>query len=176
MKRAVWFLACIAAGPDEDACRDGIPEACVNVGMAYESGDGVPVQIDRALALYDVGCDANVGAGCVNAGVLRAHGDGVPQDLTAALALFRKGCDLGVGEGCHDLGTMLLEGIGATPDPAAGIGLLEKGCDLGHAGACLRAAEAWRTGVRTPTVVVRKDKKKAKILRAKGCGLDPKRC
>jgi TPR repeat protein len=176
VKRALLFLACIAAGPDEAACRQGVAEACVNLGMDYESGAGMPVDLERALALYDVGCDAGVGAGCVNAGVLRAQGQGVTQDLPAATGLFRKGCDLGVAEGCLDIGTMLIAGIGVAPDPAGGIALLEKGCDLGHAGACLRAADAWHKGVRTPTVRIHHDRAKARALRARGCAIDPARC
>jgi len=174
MKRALLFLACVGAGSDEDLCREGIPPACYNVAVAYETGP--EKNLDRALALYDVACDADLGVACVNAGVLRAHGEGVPQDLPAAIRLFRRGCELHAAEGCHDLGTVLVQGIGATPDPVAGVSFLERGCELGHAAACARAADFWKTGVRTSTVVVQKNRVKAKSLEAKACALDLSRC
>lgn len=176
MKRAFLFLLCVAAGPDEEACRQGVAEGCVNLGMDYETGSGRPKDAVKALELYRVGCDAGIGAGCVNAGVLLAHGTDMKQDLAASIPLFRKGCDLGVAEGCHDLGTMMLYGLGMTPDPQPGLDLLGKACDLGHAGACARAAELWKRGVQTPTVVVKRDRKKAKAMKKRACELDSTRC
>lgn len=109
------------------ACEAGQPEACGNWGVLFEHGLGVPVDHDRALALYDRACDEEDLQACVRLGVARLATEGTLGEVEAQL---RRACDEDVARGC----TALAQGLPAADDDIGA--LLERGCALGDARGC----------------------------------------
>lgn len=93
---------------NQRGCDGGALKSCNQLATAYKKGDGVPVEIDKAIALYNKSCDGGEGGGCSHLATLFGYGDLVPQDLTKAKAFSDKACKLGakdceppIGEGAN---------------------------------------------------------------------------
>lgn len=66
------------------ACDGGVLDACNNLANLYLGGDGVPRDMDRAIALYDRVCATGQRErACGNAAALRAMRDGGLPDAAA---------------------------------------------------------------------------------------------
>lgn len=83
--------------------------ACGNLGSLYVRGLGVPVDLDRAARLLEMGCankdEPNKGA-CYNLGIRYKNGEGVPRDVNRSRELFRKACVAGMSMACDRLNAM----------------------------------------------------------------------
>ncbi len=55
----------------EQACKGGVLSACVNLGAQLESGEGVPVDTQRAAALFTQACKGGLAIGCTNASTMK---------------------------------------------------------------------------------------------------------
>ena len=119
MKRALFCLLLLAAckgkaKPDaapseakqlDEACAKNDVEACRNLGVMYAQGRGVERNVERAIALFRIGCDAGNAPACNNLGLLLAENVGdAPSDSEDA---YRKACDGGSALGCRNLGLVL---------------------------------------------------------------------
>src|SRR5580698_3895065 len=117
------------------ACKGGDTAACVDLGIDYERGRGVPADPARAVPLYRQGCDAKVAAGCSNLGQLYDRGAGVPKDPLMAARLYRRACDDGSPLGCNNLGLDYKDGVGVDPDDARAARLFDDACERDNADA-----------------------------------------
>jgi uncharacterized protein len=96
--RSYWERAC--------KLRDGL--GCFNIGNAYRLGEGVKVDMKRALALFQQACDLGEAKGCTELAILHYEGKAVPKNVPKALELLGKACSLGSQIGCKNL--QLLKG------------------------------------------------------------------
>src|SRR5258706_12178152 len=62
-------------------------DACSNLGVLHESGDGVTKDLKLAMTLYQRGCDEGSLLGCTNLGAMYTNGVGVPKDEALAVKL-----------------------------------------------------------------------------------------
>jgi TPR repeat protein len=155
------------AGAYEQACDDGNPLACTNLGWMYQYGHGVAVDLDAAMRLYKRGCDGTRcsgrnNLGCVNVARLYRDGIGVKADPELAIVLFRKVCDRGPNRGdaedaenvarsCSAAGTTALFGEGVVVrDIPRSVGFLEKGCDGGDPFGCFNLGVLYEFGKEIP--------------------------
>jgi TPR repeat protein len=95
----------------EHSCTRGYADGCLEAGLAYDTGKGVPVDDARAFALFDRGCsgfsrDTNDLFDFTHAGNLRTGnqkacarmsemhllGEGTPQDIQRALFQSKSAC------------------------------------------------------------------------------------
>ncbi|MBA3540446.1 MAG: sel1 repeat family protein, partial [Deltaproteobacteria bacterium] len=101
----------------ETACtRKSYAQACLQLGLLYQSGRGRAVLKDpkKALALYERGCELGDGAACQRRGdEARKEGD---QKL--ARSWFTRGCAKDDGVACGFLALMLDKGHGGDKDAA----------------------------------------------------------
>ena len=146
----------------EQACDDGNPLACTNLGWMFQYGHGVSVDLDAAARLYKRGCDGSRcsgrnNLGCVNLGRLYRDGIGVKQDQQHAVRIFREVCDRGatpgdredalnVARACSLAGTALLFGNGVARDIPPALALLEKGCLAGDTFGCFNLGVIYERG------------------------------
>jgi hypothetical protein len=115
------------------ACRFDNAEACNNLGILWQKGDGGPVDPEKARAFYDRSCSlGGDGRGCGNLGALWFKGEGVPKDVVKARQLWDKACNLGHGTSCDNLGRAWLAGDGGPKDE-------------------VRARESWNKAARSET-------------------------
>ena len=88
-----------SANQYQKACDGDLP-ACTSLGLAYEQGSGVPLDLARAVALFQQACDGANAPGCFNLGIAYEHGSGAPRGTARAAALLQKACDGGEPRAC----------------------------------------------------------------------------
>ena len=74
---------------------------CSNLGLLYQSGQGVNQDYQKAAQLYQKACDSGEAVGCFGLGFLYKNGQGVRQDFSTAKQYYGKACDLGFQIGCN---------------------------------------------------------------------------
>jgi localization factor PodJL len=86
------------------AVERGVPRARVNLGVMYESGLGVPVDIKRARELYEAGARSGEFFGCIYLARLLASGRCGRTAKRAAVRWYREALSFGGGiESCPEL-------------------------------------------------------------------------
>lgn len=160
------------------ACDDGNPLACTNLGWMLQFGRGGRADVEEAVRLYRRGCRGSAcsgpnDVGCVNLGRMLRDGVGVKEDPFEATRLFRQVCDRGeIPRACSLAGTASLIGKGAPKDVQVALTLLEKGCDAGDPFGCYNLATMYDNGDD-----VKKDKERALAYYKKACaGGDEEAC
>ncbi len=77
--------------------------ACHNLGVIFERGSGIPVDLERAREFYGRACRLGNGKSCYNLGKTVT----LLKEETLALKYLEKGCQLGVSKSCNDMGALL---------------------------------------------------------------------
>lgn len=88
------------------ACDNGEYLGCTNLGVLYESGQGVEQNYTEAFKYYKLACDNGECLSCYNLGVFYENGKGLRQSYSTAKEYFGKACDLGLQQGCDDFATL----------------------------------------------------------------------
>ena len=86
----------------DKACtlRDGL--GCFNLGNVFRLGEGVAVDMPKAIALFQQACDLDAAGGCTELAIIYYEGKATPRDTPKALALLEKGCTLGSEVACKN--------------------------------------------------------------------------
>ncbi len=153
----------LAATLNGQACEGGYTVGCVNLGLMYDHGEGVPADDVKAVSLYRRACGGDLLAGCVNLGRMYASGSGVPEDDAKAVALYRRTCDRGFSMGCVSLGQMYSSGSGVSEDDVKAVALYSQACDALD-GWCVFLGNMYEEGAG-----VREDDAKAAALYRQAC-------
>lgn len=124
------------------ACDLGNASGCNNLGLAFESGLGVPQDYQRAFELFERACGGGFAEGCNNQGALYEHGQGVALNLGDAQRLYAQACNHGAALGCSNLGVLYAEGRGVEADPAQAMQLFSDACSAGSSVGCNNLVEA----------------------------------
>lgn len=94
------------------ACNvSGNMRGCVNLGIAYNDGEGVKQNFFEALKFYKRACDLNNSMACNNLGILYSNGQGVKQNHSTAKQYYGKACDLGEQVGCDNYKILNEQGV-----------------------------------------------------------------
>src|SRR5690554_1467148 len=89
----------------EEMCREGQGSVCLALGLKYQRGDEVDVDMERAVDLFERACKRDVWAGCVYVGQAYAEGrGGRPKAMRAAIRFYEQACVGGEMAGCYQLG------------------------------------------------------------------------
>ena len=131
-------------------CDRGQPESCVNLGFAFERGQGAPKDVGRAAQLYQKACELGSALGCHNHGFLLAQGEGISHDPARAVAAWEKACSGGEARGCNSLGSALFTGAGVATDNRRAALLFQKACNGGEPAACTNLGSLHLTGTLGP--------------------------
>jgi len=73
---------------------------CFRLGVAYEEGEGVAIDLPRASDLYSQACESGEMRGCILLGWMYQEGLGVAVDLERAVSLYQQACDGGNQDAC----------------------------------------------------------------------------
>jgi len=132
-------------------CEGGGGGACTGLGDMYRLAQGVPQDLDRAVANYRKGCDKGFLPACHRLGVMYELGEGVPAAAAGAVAFYERGCNGGDAPSCRDMGTLNQRGaVGVPPDLGRTRSLYEKACGLGDGWSCLTAGLMHERGQGAP--------------------------
>ena len=121
------------------ACDAGEAMGCHNLGVAYDTGEGVERDHEKAVALYTRACEQGAMSGCTGVGVAYQLGLGVGQDLLRAVKVYGHSCVGGDPDACKNLGQMYVDGSGVPQDFAKAGAQYQRACELGNASGCCSA-------------------------------------
>jgi hypothetical protein len=128
-----------AGGFFEYACEAGEMEACYDLALLYEDGDGgLEKDLERARSLYQKACNAENPdpTACSNLGYMYKMGNGVEKDAVKATELYVKSCEMGSLLGCTNVAGRLAAGDGTERDVVKAQELLDNACNSGFFEAC----------------------------------------
>ena len=118
------------------ACDANNGLACAKLGALYQLGKDILPDGQKALELYEKGCELDSKEACSGAG-----GIYVSSDKEKARALLNKGCELGDGFSCATAGSYLLE----EKKFKEAYALFEKACKIGDSLGCQFASDLKRS-------------------------------
>jgi len=124
-----------------DGCERGDAAACSQLGVMYEYGLAVAMDVQRAKELYDRACNQGNRGACVNYGKLLAEGAQVATaeegsrlaSVEHGIRVLSQACREGDARGCGELGRLLLT---KKHDTASSVVLLRQACEGGHSDSC----------------------------------------
>ena len=128
----------------------GYAAAQCNLGVCYETGEGVEADIARALELYEKAAEQGDPAGQCNLGYLYETGRGVAQSWDQAAFWYGKAAEAGYHRAQCNLGVCYEFGYGVEKDVARAAGLYRQAAEQGDETAlavCRRYVEELALGV-----------------------------
>ena len=131
---------------NQQACDAGDLAVCDQLGVRYETGEGVIQDQARALSLFQQACDGGLLLGCTHLGLMFGSGAGIDRDPATAGFLYERACDGGDLLGCAHLGVSYERGEGVTRDPVQAVNLYERSCGGGEMLGCTNLGSMYRTG------------------------------
>jgi len=130
----------------EAAARQGDADAEFQLGKAYATGAGVPMNIAKSLELYKEAATKGEMRAQNNLGAMYKTGNGVPRNLEEAVKWFQKSAEQGNPAGEDNLGEMLLKGKGAAKDAKLALAWFKKAADQGLTSAELHLGQLYYFG------------------------------
>ena len=122
----------------QKAAELGYAAAQFNLGVSYESGQGVTQNYQKALEWYQKAADQGKADAQYNVGIFYANGYGVAENYTKAVEWFKKAAEQGVAEAQYNLGVAYEEGISVQKDISKAKEWYQRSADQG----CEEATEA----------------------------------
>lgn len=109
---------------------------------AYDNED-----VEKAVSLWQRGCDGGGTEACVKLGNLYAKGREVERDWEKAEKLFKKACDAGDMRGCNNYASTLYKNNEETEELTRRVaGIYEKTCKKGFGMSCYNLGEYYLKG------------------------------
>jgi len=124
----------------------GKPHAQNSVGLAYQTGRGVPRDFKEALNWYHKAAAQGSPAGENNVGWMYKHGLGVNPDMQEAFRWFRKAALHGHAGGQNNLGAMYASGSGVKQDDTEALHWYRSSADQGHPPAIANLGQYYEEG------------------------------
>jgi hypothetical protein len=115
----------------EAAAQEGGIKAHYNLGVMYESGQGVKQDYVKAVEWYRKAADQGHSGAQFDLGVMYANGQGVKQDYLKAFEWFQKAAEQGDKYAQSSLGTMYYSGDGVKQDYLAAFDWYQKAAEQG---------------------------------------------
>jgi hypothetical protein len=106
------------------AAAAGIPGACMQLGLCYETGEAVKQDYAQAIALYEQAAAGGVADAIYRLGKLHQDGLGVEPDPIHARELYQIAAEANVPLAQYNLGAMLVSARGGKRDVVEGLAWL----------------------------------------------------
>ena len=132
------------------AAEQGHAMAQLNIGIAYNQGQGVPQDYAQAAVWWRKAAEQGIGQAQSNLGVLYFNGQGVRQDNAQAAFWYQKAGDLCDADAQHNLGLLYYAGKGVPQNYAQAAAWLRKAAEQGHAPSQLRLGILYNQGQGVP--------------------------
>lgn len=128
------------------ACDWSEGRGCDGLAMVLETGNGVPKNPKRALALRQRSCGDGSPEGCLALATAHEKGAVLPKNLPEALRLRTQVCEWGFDTGCLALAAMYEKGLGVGKDAGKALGIRVKACEGGWSAACTDVGAMYESG------------------------------
>jgi hypothetical protein len=113
------------------AANKGDATAQVQLAFAYQIGNGVPIDLDKAIELYRKAAAADNVEAFAQLGFVHSHGIGVPIDREEGSRWLRKAAERGHTRAMTNLGVAYEYGYGVVPDRNVALMWYQKAADAG---------------------------------------------
>lgn len=123
-----------------------IASAMYSLGIAYEYGEGVEQDNNKALEWYEKSADLGYADAITNIGYGYHFGEGVEQDYNKALEQYEKAAALNNATAMNNIGYMYNYGEGVEQNYTKALEWYEKAADLGHSAAMSNIGYMYRNG------------------------------
>ncbi|WP_181566363.1 tetratricopeptide repeat protein [Helicobacter monodelphidis] len=125
----------------EKACMSGKSAyGCSFLGMLYQDGRGVEVDMQTAILFYEKACALKESWACAYIGYLYYEGKDLKQDFQKSFEYSDLSCSLGYADGCLMMGHFFYgtDKSGIPADAKKAKDYFIRACDLGSEMACQR--------------------------------------
>jgi TPR repeat protein len=146
------------------ACGAHLDDACITLGVLYETGFTIQPDLQSAVHLYKDVCSRGDQFACAEVGRVYIDGPESFRNYAAASDLFNKACDAGEMVGCNNLGVSYYYGRGVPLDYAKAAALYTRACDSNYMKGCDSLAYNYLYGKGVAIDLV-----KARLLYKKAC-------
>ncbi len=130
----------------KEAAENGDPSAMYNLAHAYETGQGVPRDISKAIHWYRMSAEGGEKFAQRHLGLRYRDGRDVGQDYALARKWLRKAAEQGVTDAQIDLGTLHLFGQGVPPSRTEAKKWFKLAAPIGNANSILTLARVYEKG------------------------------
>jgi enhanced entry protein EnhC len=131
----------------EIAANKGDAVAQYNLGLIFEQGKGVPVQMQKAASLYQKAADAYFVPAMVQLAGLYLNGSLGERDEKQAINWYQKAADKKNQDALYQLGLLSETGIGMARDDAKAVSFYQASANQGNAKAMLALARLYQYGL-----------------------------
>ena len=132
------------------AAEQGNAAAQHNLGVMYDTGEGVPKDAAKAVEWYTKAAKQGHAAAQYNLGVAYRAGKGVPKDAAKAVEWYTKAAEQGQAEAQLHLGRAYANGEGVPKDAAKAVEWYTKAAEQGDAFVQYALGVAYRAGKGVP--------------------------
>ncbi|MDR1297588.1 MAG: sel1 repeat family protein [Deltaproteobacteria bacterium] len=116
-----------------DAAQGGDAQAQFDVALAYDEGEGVPVDDVKAIFWYTKAAENGNDQAAYNLGIMYDTGEGMPApDQKKSFELYTQCAESGFDNCQYNLGVAYYNGEGVEADEAKGIAWITKAAAAGH--------------------------------------------
>jgi len=128
------------------AAEAGSSDGMFNLGLMYDSGQGVAKDDMQAIRWYRKAAEAGNSYGMNNLGVMYRDGTGVPRDAVEAATWFRKAAQAGNGLGMTNMGRCYAQGWGVAQDATQAASWFQKAANVGSTEGMVNLGKAYYDG------------------------------
>jgi TPR repeat protein len=119
-----------------EACEADDAIACAKLATAYAKGEGVALDVETAIPLYERACTLGELRSCGHVGFYLVFDGHRPREPKRGIQVLTDGCEAGDGWSCQLLGGAYRDARAVTRDSARAIEWFTRGCTLGLAASC----------------------------------------
>lgn len=141
---------CTTPGPSVDELRakanHGDPTSQFQLGVAYDSGQGVQRNLTEAVSWYKKAAEQGHANAQNSLGSMYQNGQGVPQDYSEAQRWYQKAANQGNYDALNNLAFLHDRGLGVKEDKEKAVKLYHTAADAGSLDAVYNLAKSYGRG------------------------------
>ena len=133
-----------------ELARSGYAIAQFNLGVLYDTGEGVPEDNAEAVKWYRLAAEQGLAEAQNNLGHMYAKGEGVPRDARKAVQQYRLAAEQGLADAQNNLGFMYAIGEGVTRDGTEAVKWYRQAAEQALAAAGHNLGKVYDNGLGVP--------------------------
>ncbi|TQF67552.1 tetratricopeptide repeat protein [Pseudoalteromonas luteoviolacea] len=128
------------------AASSGSADALNNLGLMYNQGEGVEVNLKKARAYFEQATELGSHLSFGNLGRLYEFGEGVVQSFEQAAKYYERGIELGDAQSMHNMGSLYNKGSGVEQNRDKALELFELAAQQGNQFSAFNLGNAYLYG------------------------------
>ena len=125
----------------------GNARALYELGLLYESGNGVEKDPARARFYYELAAEKKIAPALVSLGLQQERGIGTASDPAKAFALYQRAAELGDATALNRMGELAEKGLGTRQNLRSARAFYQKSAAMGELEAMVNLARCYANGI-----------------------------